>query len=175
MEGPSNLLGSILPIIIFVVIAGARILTSMRRQARKRDQGQKEEYRDPASPVTIEDAERGDTGDDDEFSAWSLSVNDGETPAPAKPAELPGVLPRETKKASVCTDLLSTASVSVSGEIPAWLQSPSPPVPPAESIAQPPEPRNPQTVGSVASRIRLLPPLQQGVIWAEILGTPKGL
>jgi type II secretory pathway pseudopilin PulG len=190
MEGLSKLTDSILPIIVLAVIAGVRIITMVRRQARNRDQSQKQEdgaqsfqdeYRDPASPVTIEEAEREDP--DDEFSAWSLSVNDDEpVPAvPSKPAELPAA---DSKNVSVFTALSSTSSVPVSREIPAWLLSPSqPPEPrPTEapvSVTEGLETRVPAAAagdgGLLGSRIRSLPPLQQGIVWAEILGTPKGL
>jgi hypothetical protein len=180
MEGLSKLTDSFLPLIVLIVIAGTRILMTVRRQARKRDQERNPEE-EPASPVTIEEAEQADP--DDEFSAWSLSVNDEE----------PEELPADTKSASLFTALSSTSSVPVSGEIPAWLQSPSRPEapPPAEasvSVAAVMENRAPETAGDgrspglppsyrhgVESRIRSLPPLQQGVVWAEILGTPKGL
>jgi hypothetical protein len=155
MEGFSKLTESFLPFVVLIVIAGVRIVAMVRRRARNREQGQRDlpgpqpvpggvpqkgaggfhpwedEYRDPAG--------LGDP-DDDEFSAWSLSI-DNEEPVEL-PKKVPAV-PSETVKAA--------ASV--------------------------PEPANrplPARHG-IESRIRLLPPLQQGVVWAEILGTPKGL
>ncbi|MFP3042499.1 hypothetical protein LQZ19_11850 [Treponema primitia] len=227
--------GSFLPILILIVVGGARILATVRRKARNRDQTRKpeeasqpfrtaspqktdrgfhpweDEYRDPSSSVTVEGAEQkvrqapqADNDDEEEFSAWSLSV-DEETPKPApaatpKPGELSAKLsavlstkvPADTNPASVFTALSVTSAVSVSGEIPAWLQSPSQPearqaeVPASDVTA--PKPSAPEaaaadsgTSGGVPrksgalSRIRSLPPLQQGIVWAEILGAPKGL
>jgi hypothetical protein len=183
MEDLSKLTDSpLLPIIVLVVIVGVRILARLRRQVRNRDQREKQEdepqsfqevHRDPVNPVTVEEAEVLVDDDDEEPPAPVV---------PPKPVELPGVFPTDTVNASMFTALSSTSSVPVSGEIPAWLQEPV--VSPAESAAQPLESRsadapvrygNSQAAGSVESRIRLLPPLQQGIVWAEILGTPKGL
>jgi hypothetical protein len=225
MESFSKLTDSLLPIIILVVIAGARLFTMFRRQARNRDQDQKQEdgalqgggpqktdvssdrgfhpwedeYRDPSSPVTIEEAEQGDPDDDDEFSAWSLSVSEDAPPVPAsKTADLPAEIPDAAP--SLFTALSSTSAVPVSGEVPAWLQSSSfarsaeapAPVPAAMETAavtagvggisrgSPNQPPSNRHENPVESRIRQtsvcsLPPLQQGVVWAEILGPPKGL
>ncbi|GHV75168.1 hypothetical protein AGMMS49940_24700 [Spirochaetia bacterium] len=186
MEGLSKLTDSIFPIIALIVIAGVRILPKvLRRQVRNRDQGQKhkdapqlfqeespqkgvrgfqpweDEYRDPASSVTIEEVEQ-EFMDDDNFSAWNLSVNDE---APAKPAP---VVP------------------SKPAELPAWLQSTVQPAAPqpteastsiAEAVAGDGGALSRQSTARhrVESRIRSLPPLQQGIVWAEILGAPKGL
>jgi hypothetical protein len=207
MEGLSKLTDSILPIIVLVVIAGARIITRVMRQARDRNQSQKQEdgaqpdeppqkgvqgvqpwedeYRDPAGPVTIEEAEQADP--DDEFSAWSLSVDDEESVNPAP------VVPSKPAEISVFTALSSTSAVPVSREVPAWLQSPPTEAPAAVTEAvEAPAPEaaagdgglpdrllpalhgNRRIAGAVESRIRSLPPLQQGIVWAEILGTPKG-
>ncbi len=172
-----------------------------------------DEYRDPASSVTVEGAEQkvrqapqaDNDNDGEEFSAWSLSVDD-ETPKPApaaspKPGELSAKLsaappealsaklPMDTNAASIFTSLSVTSAVSVSGEIPAWLQSPSQPeAEPAASDVTAPTPSAPEAVtggsgtsgesprkSGALSRIRSLPPLQQGIVWAEILGAPKGL
>jgi hypothetical protein len=87
--------------------------------------------------------------DDDDFSAWSLPVDDEAPPTPVmpvKPAALSVKLSGDAKPAPVFTALSSVS--------PAHQGNP---------------------VGSVESRIRALPPLQQGIIWAEILGAPKGL
>ncbi|GHV31854.1 hypothetical protein AGMMS4952_21240 [Spirochaetia bacterium] len=217
MEGLSSFADSILPIIAIAVI-GVRILTKViRRQPGNREQARspaaapsqtappqkdtggfhpwQDEYRDPSSPVTIEAAEQESLDDDgDEFSAWSLSINDEETAKPV-PSTPPERTP-DTKKASIFTTLSSTSSVPVSGEIPAWLQSPVQPVPPAQSYAEASVPvaagmenrapeaapgdggspdRRPSAHPGVESYIRSLPPLQQGIVWAEILGIPKGL
>jgi hypothetical protein len=191
MEGLSKLTDSLLPIIVLVVIAGARILTTLRRRARNRDQSQ-----DTAGPaaIPVAEPEAPDDDDDEAFSAWSLSVHDEPVPEPA-----PAAPPKAADAApSLFTALSAVSSVQVSGEIPAWLQPTPQPIPPAESqptellasAAAVMEARTPETgdegtrplpayrrnpVGSVESRIRSLPPLQQGVVWAEILGTPKGL
>jgi cytoskeletal protein RodZ len=198
MDVLSKLTDSFFPIIVLIVVVGVRIFTSIRRQVRNREQSQKREAgnpvetgvrgfnpwenRDTEGPAAIEAAEQKDPDDvDDAFSAWSLSVSDEEPvkPAPAipsKPAELPG----DTKNVSVFTALSSPSSVPVSGEVPAWLTSPS-----LAGMGN----HTPETVGDdgspnpppvchgnpVTNRIRSLPPLQQGLVWAEILGTPKGL
>jgi hypothetical protein len=192
MEGLSKLADSFLPFIVLIVIAGTRIFAMVRRQARNREQSQRREegaFQDGAPQKDIrvfhpwedeyrEKAEADNDDDNEEFSAWSLSVNEGAPektapvtpPKPAPPPARP--VPAETENASVFTGLSSTSPVPVSGEIPAWLQSPAQPL-----EARPTETRalEAAAAASVENRIRSLPPLQQGVVWAEILGTPKGL
>ncbi|GHU60550.1 hypothetical protein FACS189445_0150 [Spirochaetia bacterium] len=231
MEGLSKLTDSLLPIIMLIVIAGARIFTMLMRQSRNREQDQKreagafqgggpqktdvpdqgdrgfhpweDEYRNPASPVTTEEAELRlmqqaavEDDDDEAFSAWSLSVSEDVPPMPVTPSRA-AALPADAAP-SLFTALSSTSAVPVSGEVPAWLRSPSfvrsaetPEAPasaatPVETGAaaeeggtsrglpnRPPSARH--RIGSVESRICSLPPLQQGIVWAEILGSPKGL
>jgi hypothetical protein len=137
MGSLAELADSVLPIIVLVVIAGARILMMVRRHTRNRSRDQT----DLPGPV-LHTVRVSPEILDDEFSAWNLPVNDYD-PAPAKPVELP-------------------ASSAQPGPPPkARLQSPVQPEPLKNRIRQ----------TSVCS----LPPLQQGVVWAEILGTPKGL
>ncbi|GHV80715.1 hypothetical protein AGMMS49944_25060 [Spirochaetia bacterium] len=176
MEGLSKLTNSIFPIIVLIVVAGVRILPKiLRRQARNRDQGQTDlPQRDsPQKGVRgfqPSEQEFMDADDDDDFSAWNLSVND-EVPAKSAP-----VVP------------------SKPAALPAWLQSPVQPAAPqpteaSASIVAGVETHAPEAVAGdggslsrqstarhrVESRIRSLTPLQQGIVWAEILGAPKGL
>jgi hypothetical protein len=193
MDPFSKLTDSSLPLIIFAAIAGVRIITMIRRRVKKRAADATKEETPPTKPrgfrpFALETAEeqarqpaQSDPDDDDEeeFSAWSLSIND--EPPPAAPSK-----PVVAKADSIFTALSSTSAVPISGEVPAWLQ---PPVRSAELSASAAETRvsEPGAAGGgepanrsvpaagAGSRRRSLPPLQQAVIWAEILGTPKGL
>jgi hypothetical protein len=159
----------------FLIIAfvGLRIASALLR--RKRSASRKENAPAGAAPsraargfVPWEDDSRDDTptraeaavkrdpvhttaDDDEDFSAWNLSVDD-EPPAPAAPPKVREAFP---------LGALIAAS------------APAPLVVAPESVAPPSRRVDPGC--HVEQRFRGLSPLQQGVVWAEILGVPRGL
>jgi hypothetical protein len=162
MEG---LFDSVFPYLFIALFVGGRILLALRsrRLRRQRGEGDSEEAAPPKTArgfVPWEDAFREEAagkavddgpghtasdGGDEAFSAWNLSVDDGPA-GPAAPPRPPEAPPR-----------------------PSLAAAPAPFVAAPEPAARRPAPAIP------GRRFRGLPPLQQGVIWAEILGAPKGL
>ncbi|MDR0598365.1 MAG: hypothetical protein LBG14_07655 [Treponema sp.] len=162
-------LESILPVIIVAAFVGARIAFMLRRWRIRRQREEntgaapskaarnfaswEDEFRDAAAAGNAGDPARTAPGDE-AFSAWNLSVDDG-PPAQAAPERLPEP-PRPL--AAALTGL--------------------PEMPPPARFAAAPEsaapPRRPAPA-SPGRRFTGLSPLQRGVIWAEILGAPKGL
>jgi hypothetical protein len=158
---------SLLPFLV-VAFVGVRIVFLLRRRKNNR-QGQEagpaaapqgsargfapweDEFRDGAA-IAGEGGPAQTASDDDGFSAWDLSVDD----APPVPVVDPPVLPR-----------------------PPEAPRPAFAVAPPESVARPPDPedaaRRPGPGQRLEQRFRGLPPLQQAVVWGEILGAPKGL
>jgi hypothetical protein len=174
---------SVLPFLILAVFVGFRIVFMLRRQRNRRGRETdapavaatqkpargfvpwEEEFRDDAAAGNA----AAQTGDGDEaFSAWNLSVDD-EPPVPA----VPPTLPRERTPGP-----LAPAGPSRFPETPGPDCSASVLAdPPGAPAAPGPEPSLP--AGSAAdpleARFRGLPFLQRGLVWAELLGAPRGL
>jgi hypothetical protein len=137
----------IFPFVIVTAIVAVRIVSMVLRRKRGRQQ---QESAARAAPAPVVQA-RADDDDDETFSAWRLSVND-DPPAPVAPV-LP---PRRVLEAP-----------------------PRVPVAPVPKTAPdrmaPQRPASQRPAQKPARRAPGLSPLQQGVVWAEILGAPKGL
>jgi hypothetical protein len=170
---------SIFPFLVVAVFVGVRIISVARRLRNKRQQQKaapvappaktargfvpwEDEFREAAVAGNLGESSAAQTAsgadDDEAFSAWNLSVDDT-LPAPVEPPA-PKRLPEAPRPS-----LFAAAAKSA-----AQLPQPVPATP--ESSAQPlrpaPSPRPKQ-------RFPKLPPLQQAVVWTEILGTPRGL
>jgi hypothetical protein len=129
-----------------VIIVVAGVNIVLRIGRLRRGRQQQESAPEPVAQAMPDD------GDDEaSFSAWDLSVND----EPAPPRRVLEALPR--------------VPVSQPG-IP--VVPPDIPEAPVQTAA--PDPMAPPPV-SPEQRFSGLSPLQKGVVWAEILGAPKGL
>jgi hypothetical protein len=103
---------------------------------------------------------------EEEFSAWNLSVDEDAPPNPApvppRSAEIrldvfPAKLPAETPASAAAVPENHAPEIAKAGDGGI----------PGKASRNTPDPAAGRTVS--------LPALQQGFIWAEILGTPKGL
>jgi hypothetical protein len=161
---------------ILIAVAALRIVSTVKRRKRKQEQKTDRGFNPwannpPASPspAAVLHTEQAPT-QEEEFSAWNLSVDEDAPPKPApeppRPASrsaeirlavFPAKLPTETPAPvaavpeNYTSEIVKVGDTGISGEL--SLDTPNP----------------------VVNRIRSLPALQQGIIWAEILGTPKGL
>lgn len=169
-----NFLESVLPVLIAAVFVVARIVFVLRRRRlnRQRDENAlvrtatqrpargfvswENEFRDGAAAENAGDggpAPAAPAGGDEAFSAWNLSVDD-DPPAAAIPSRL---LETPRPLAAALTGL---------PELP----------PPARFVPErAAQHRRPSVPASPDRRFRGLSSVQKGVIWAEILGAPKGL
>jgi hypothetical protein len=183
---------SVVPFLIVAVVVGFRMISMLRR--RKRDgpeQGSpsdraappkargfipwEDEFREAAPVASVAEsgpAQAAAADEDEAFSAWNLSVDD-EPPARTDPPRLPKA-PGSDPLTAARTDSSRLPKAPGSDPLTATLAGPSrfPEAPGSELLATAPAwsiPERPK------QRFRGLPPLQQGVIWAEILGAPRGL
>jgi hypothetical protein len=172
---------NLFPFLMVAVVLGSRLVLTLWRRNRKRQEKSsvpaaapkpargfvpwEDEFRDPApaEDVPVETA----AGDDEAFSAWNLSVND-DPPAPVSPPT-PAAPPLPASRPSLPETPLPTPFTAASARFGAA----------TERLAAPPERMPPaQTARPAAKsphlRFRGLSPLQQAVVWAELLGSPKG-
>jgi hypothetical protein len=180
---------SIFPFLVVAVFVGVRIISVLRRRKNNRQRQEaapvaapkksargfvpwEDEFRDTAVSGAVGEGSPSQTasGDDDDeaFSAWNLSVDD----VPPAPVEPPA--PKRLSEAPR-PGLFATAPESAAQPpqpVPAPPPRPAFPMAAPESAAQPLQPAPGIRPNQ---RFRKLPPLQQAVVWAEILGTPKGL
>jgi hypothetical protein len=179
---------SLFPVLVVAAFVGFRILLALRRRKQQGQKQGEESVRAGSAPtkargfVPWEDAFRdaalagnaekggsasaGSGNDDEAFSAWDLSVDD-EPPVKAAPPKLPKAPP----------GALGPLTAVQAGQA----RFPETPVPGVLAAAPsrfapegPAQQRRPARAGPEA-RFRGLSPLQQGVVWAEILGAPRGL
>jgi hypothetical protein len=149
---------SLFPFLVVAAFVGVRIVFMLRRRRAGRQENEgappkrargfvpwENEFRDDSAAGNAGPVQNLSAGGDEGFSAWNLSVDD--PPAAAAPPRLPEA------------PLPLTASPARFGAMP-------------ERAAQP---RRQAPVRRREERFRGLPPLQQAVVWAEILGAPKGL
>ncbi|AEF86705.1 conserved hypothetical protein [Treponema primitia ZAS-2] len=193
MDALFDLLGSFFPFIIVAVIAVTRIyalVQKAKRGSRQAPQDRSGSARQsetgflapsylqhrlqsassPRSAVTLEQgglvaksaaALKKDQKGEEEFSAWSLSVDD-EPPLPVqKPVSNPKPVPVFQKSFSQpapgpffqkMPEVEAGSQASLTAAIPGAVELSAP-----------------------GKRIKSLTPLQQGMVWAEILGPPKAL
>jgi hypothetical protein len=190
-----RLLDAVVPFLIFVVVI-VRIVSLFRR--RKHSGPEREspsaraappraargfipwenEFRDAASVEPSAEgglAQTAAADEDEAFSAWNLSVDDGPPAltAPAAPPRFPE---------APGSDLFAAAPAAP----PRFPEAPgsdpfaaAPAVPPRFPEAPGSDPSEAAHARSAPERLerrfRGLSPLQRGVIWAEILGAPRGL
>jgi hypothetical protein len=158
-----DFLDSLLPFLIITVFVGSRIVFAIRRNRDRRGSGKsaparaappkaaqgfvpwEDEFRDDAFPKNAVPVRTAPVGEDEDFSAWNLSVDDD--PPSTRLPDAPGPGP------------LIAAGLS------RFQDAPEPDPLAAPAYSNPPRPDR---------RFRRLSPLQQGVVWAEILGAPKG-
>jgi hypothetical protein len=159
-------LDSVFPFLVVVAFVGIRIVAMVRRRRRHGQRSAsaapprsprgfvpwENEFRDsaPAGDVPAHTAAVGD--DEEDFSAWNLSVDDEPLPQPPPPVPPPRI-PEAPRLAAPALSLAVPFS-------------------PPENASPPPRRAEPDRL---TQRFRGLSPLQQGVVWAEILGVPRGL
>jgi hypothetical protein len=157
---------SLFPFLIIAAVVGLRIVSAVRNGRRNRSRNEsvpagaappkaargfvpwEDAFRDDASGENAGPVQAVSAGDDETFSAWNLSVDDG-PPSPSLPQ-----MPEPGPPAA-------PAGRSRFPEVPG-------PDPFAAAPVRP-GPARPE------QRFRGLSPLQRGVLWAEILAPPKGL
>jgi hypothetical protein len=169
-------LSSILPRLIpAVLIVGYWILMIYRGMAKRRKLREERDRQPQAVPVEaytsgISGGEEDDKdADEDEprFSAWDLPVASEEgTPAAAPPPEKPA----ENPLAGIAQEGLRDAVGEIPVFLPVFVDEPENPPPNRDR-----ELRQERKVRGLSPAPGKFPPLQNAVIWAEILGTPKGL
>ncbi|MDR2739820.1 MAG: hypothetical protein LBB68_08335 [Treponema sp.] len=168
-------LSSFFPILILIAVVALRIVSMVKRRKRKQEQKTDRGFNPwannppaPPNPAAVLHTEQA-LNQEEEFSAWNLSVDEyippKPVPVPTMPeprsgeirlAVFPAKLPVETPAPVITVpedyvpETAKAGDSGISGEV--CSDTPNP----------------------VVSRIRSLPALQQGIIWAEILGTPKG-
>jgi hypothetical protein len=191
-----NFLDSVLPVLIIAAVIIFRVVSAVRgvRRNPRANKGAPVKAAPPKAArgfvpwedALSDDSSPGDTGrngdagndgpaqtapagDDEAFSAWNLSVDD-DLPAPAsRPPEIPpspapptapspGPAPVGFSRFPEAPDRFAAAS----GGLSRFAETPGPLAALARSAP-------------ARSKRRGLSPLQQGVVWAEILGAPKGL
>jgi hypothetical protein len=109
-----------------------------------------------------------DDDDDEAFSAWNLSVDDA--PAPVEP------LPAPKRLSDALRPSLFAAAPESATQPPRPVPAPATrPVFPMTTPENTAQPMRPVPAPRPKQRFSNLLPLQQAVVWAEILGTPKGL
>jgi hypothetical protein len=176
-----NFLDSVFPFLIITVVVVSRVALAIGRQKRGR-QGKKpaptaapkpargfvpweDEFREGA-PAEDRPAQTAPVDEDEAFSAWDLSVND-EPPAPAAPSA-----PASPSGPPEAPAPFAAASARFAVEerlaaVPDRVAAVPERVAPAPALPRP-------APKSAARRFRSLSPLQRAVVWAEILGAPKG-
>jgi hypothetical protein len=120
--------------------------------------------------------------EDEDFSAWNLSVEDDPPPAPSRTAELPGPEPLPANRSRL-PEMPGAGPAPGTGPALSGLSRLSETPEPAQSgLSRFPETPETDPPGAVRSarirpeqRLRRLSPLQRGLVWAELLGPPKGL
>jgi hypothetical protein len=169
-------LDSFFPILILIAVAVFRILSMVNRRKRKPVRKTNRGFQpwannnppaSPPSPVVVRTEQA--PSREEEFSAWNLSVDEEAPPEPAPVSPLPEPRPAEIRMA-VFPAMLPPETPAPAAAVPDY----APEIAEAGDDSIPGE-AFPDTPAPVVSRTRSLPPLQQGIIWAEILGTPKGL
>jgi hypothetical protein len=189
-----ELFESSLSFIIVAIIVGIRLVLFLRKRAVNK-QEQSRNTPPPLAGITEIEAEMvaipEEDDDDEDFSAWALSV---EAQEPAPPSAVPSVPAGgiDLSPAILSSSIPEAAPISI--PVPeVW----SPPYPASalereSEIAQEPAQENMpfgeipeigddsgnirpvKTGGAFWRKLRTLPSLRQGIILSEILGPPKG-
>ncbi|MDR1249596.1 MAG: hypothetical protein LBK63_09865 [Treponema sp.] len=180
-----NFLDTVFPFLLISVVVVSRVALAIRRRNRGRQGSSsapaapskpargfvlwEEEFREPA-PAENSPAQTGTGGDDDDddgFSAWDLSVNE-------EPSIPPPLLPKAPPPAPVTAVRFGAVAERLA-------MAPNRTPPALDRVAAPPEPiaADPERPLRPAPKapeqcFRGLSPLQQAVVWAELLGAPKG-
>jgi hypothetical protein len=158
---------SSLSIIILALIAGVRLVLYLRKRAGKQAANRMPPPLAGIEAIEAEGAVLAGDEDDEEFSAWNLSVEPRKPAPPQVPAPVrdtvfsPAVLPPVFPKAA---------------PLPVSVPDPGPQSRPEEtSPVVLAETRRSKKTGVFREKMGALPSLRQGVILSEILGPPKGL
>jgi hypothetical protein len=153
---------SSLSIIILAIIAGVRLVLYLRKRAENRAENRQPPPLDGIEDIEAEGVALAGIEGDDEFSAWNLSVEPQKpVPPPVRkvvfsPAVLPPVFPE-------------------AAPLPVSAPDPEPQSRPGKTAPVLGGTRPLKAAGSFWEKLGALPPLRQGVILSEILGSPKGL
>jgi hypothetical protein len=182
-------------LIIVAIVVAVRFVFYLRKRTAARDK-RASQAGSPSGPKPLESIkaiEAEGAGDDEEFSAWNLAVTEEETVPP----------PQTSYQSVFASEDAPSSAAAYAPPLPVWETIPQAVLPTYGSAPTPdpePEPLNregeaarqpdpvsadkarpaategiPARTGSPFwARFRSLPPMQQGVLMAEILGAPKG-
>jgi hypothetical protein len=167
-----DFLGSFFPGLVFAVIIAVRVISALKGRKRKQEQRTDRGFHLwantlPASPGSAPVVPHTEPrpNREEEFSAWNLSVDED---VPPKSAPEP---PRPEPRLAEIRPMVPPAKPP--------RETPEPIAAAAENyapeIAEAGIPGEASRDTPVVNRVRSLSSLQQGFIWAEILGAPKGL
>ena len=164
----TELFESSLSLIVLAIIVSVRLVLFLRKRAESRARNQPPPL-DGVEAIESEGAvlALNDDDDDEDFSAWALSVDPRQEPVqpPAAPVRDAGFFP------TVPPPAIPEAAPVPAFAIDAW-QKPHEEGPAASVLA---ETRRARAGGAFWRKLMDLPPLTQGVILSEILGPPRGL
>jgi hypothetical protein len=177
-------------LIIVAIVVAVRFVFYLRKRAAERDKRASQAGQSGYKPLESIKAIEAEGSDDEGFSAWNLAVTDEETVPPSlgSSQSVFAGAPASTA-AAYAAPLTANEAPSVWETIPQAVLPTYAPTPGTEP--EPPnrgsEARQSEVVraGPAAAegipagsrfwtRYRSLPPMQQGVLMAEILGSPKG-
>jgi hypothetical protein len=169
----TELFESSLSIIILAIIVSVRLVLYLRKRAETRARNQNRPP--PLGGIEALEAEGAtieNDNDEEDFSAWALSVeaeSRDPVPPPVTPVRNTGLFPAVPppaipEAAPAPVPILDIWQHPYSGETAPVL------IPEPHSAA-----RRTKTGGAFWEKLRDLPPLTQGVILSEILSPPRGL
>jgi hypothetical protein len=168
----TELFESSLSIIILAIIAGVRLVFYLRKRAANRARNQPPPSLDGIEALEAEGADtKNDDDDEEDFSAWALSVEaEYRNPVPPPPAAPPV---RDTGFFPAVPPLAIPEAVPEPVPVPdVWPQVGFAETAPAPVLA---ETRRTKARGAFWEKLRDLPSLTQGIVLSEILGPPRGL
>jgi hypothetical protein len=180
--------GSLLPflIIVVVVLRGVFFLIGRGNSQRSRKNSDASPPKAARSFASWEDEFRDEAflganvrfapEEDEGFSAWNLSVDEEPPPPPAPSRVLEPSGRSSFPSGPARFPETSKADPALSGP-PRFPETPKTDPAPSDPprLFETPKPREARRSAGPEQRLRYLPPLQQGLVWAEILGRPKGL
>jgi hypothetical protein len=186
-----NFLDTLFPFLVITVVLVSRVALALRRRNRNRQKTPaappkpargfvpwEDEFREkaPAEDAPVQTGAADEDDDEDEaFSAWNLSVDDPPASPPVSPEAPP---PAPLTAVRLAPERLATVpdqATAVLDRGAAVLdhvldRGAAVPERPATDPARPLKPAS----KAPEQRFRGLSPLQQAVVWTEILGAPRG-
>jgi hypothetical protein len=167
----TELFESSLSIIILAIIAGVRLVLYLRKRAANQARNQPPPSLDGVEALEAEGVAIENDDEEEDFSAWTLSVDaEYRNPVPPPPAAPPV---RDTGFFPAVPPLAIPEAAPEPVPVPdVWPQTGF-----AETALAPvlAETCRTKARGAFWEKLRDLPPLTQGIVLSEILGPPRGL